>query len=243
MTQTLARPAAATQAMTIEQVLVAGDLAKLSPEQRLSYYQQLCDSLGLNPLTRPFEYLTLSNKLVLYARKDCTDQLRSVHNVSVDQTTVEEIGELFVVTARAKRGDRYDSDIGVVNVAGLRGEALANAMMKAHTKAKRRVTLSICGLGMLDESEVDSIVDRDLPGGFTPIRERDVEDGPRTKRPRTRGELVDRYALLVGEAHEKGLELDAEEWALAHDATADHIKVKGAALRKLIDAYDEQGAK
>ncbi len=29
--------------------------------------------------------------------------------------------------------------------------------MKAETKAKRRVTLSICGLGMLDESEVPSV--------------------------------------------------------------------------------------
>jgi hypothetical protein len=32
-------------------------------------------------------------------------------------------------------------------------------MMKAETKAKRRVTLSICGLGMLDETEV-----ADIPG-------------------------------------------------------------------------------
>ena len=30
-------------------------------------------------------------------------------------------------------------------------------MMKAETKAKRRVTLSICGLGMLDETEVETI--------------------------------------------------------------------------------------
>ncbi len=29
--------------------------------------------------------------------------------------------------------------------------------MKAETKSKRRVTLSLCGLGMLDESEVETI--------------------------------------------------------------------------------------
>jgi hypothetical protein len=34
-----------------------------------------------------------------------------------------------------------------------------NALMKAVTKAKRRVTLSICGLGMLDETEVETIPD------------------------------------------------------------------------------------
>ena len=31
--------------------------------------------------------------------------------------------------------------------------------MKAETKSKRRVTLSICGLGFLDESEIDTIPD------------------------------------------------------------------------------------
>ena len=39
----------------------------------------------------------------------------------------------------------------------LKGEALANAMMKAETKAKRRATLSICGLALLDELEVETI--------------------------------------------------------------------------------------
>jgi hypothetical protein len=41
-----------------------------------------------------------------------------------------------------------------VAVKGLIGEALANAYMKSETKAKRRVTLSIMGLGLLDESEI-----------------------------------------------------------------------------------------
>src|SRR6185312_3719783 len=45
--------------------------------------------------------------------------------------------------------------------------------MKAETKAKRRVTLSICGLGMLDETEVDSIPDarrvQDIDTGGHPV--------------------------------------------------------------------------
>ena len=48
-------------------------------------------------------------------------------------------------------------DIGAVNIAGLKGEAYANAIMKAETKAKRRATLDLLGLGVLDESEADSI--------------------------------------------------------------------------------------
>jgi len=36
----------------------------------------------------------------------------------------------------------------------LKGDALANTLMKCETKAKRRVTLSLAGLGWLDETEL-----------------------------------------------------------------------------------------
>jgi hypothetical protein len=39
----------------LEQVVIAGDLSGLSAAQRLAYYQALCQSLGLNPLSKPFE--------------------------------------------------------------------------------------------------------------------------------------------------------------------------------------------
>ena len=45
------------------------------------------------------------------------------------------------------------TSIGAVSIKGLQGENLANALMKAETKAKRRVTLSLAGLGWLDETE------------------------------------------------------------------------------------------
>jgi len=66
--------------------------------------------------------------------------------------------DLMVVTAEATdKTGRCDSSIGAVSIANLRGEAKANALMKAETKARRRVTLSICGLGFTDESELESI--------------------------------------------------------------------------------------
>lgn len=146
-------------AALLEQVVVHGDLSKLTPAQRVAYYKRVCDSLGLNPLTKPFEYIVLNGRLTLYARKDATDQLRRLHNISI-QIVARELHEqigIYVVTARATAPDgRSDEAIGVVSIAGLKGEALANAMMKAETKAKRRVTLSLCGLGWLDESEIDS---------------------------------------------------------------------------------------
>jgi len=144
----------------MESVIVKGDLSKLSPDERARYYSEVCISIGVNPLTKPFDYLSLSGKLVLYATKTATDQLRTVKGVSIFKVDAETVGDLRIVHAYARDASgREDMDIGAVNIKGLQGEALANAYMKALTKAKRRVTLSIAGLGWLDESEVESIRD------------------------------------------------------------------------------------
>jgi hypothetical protein len=144
----------------IEQALVGGDLSKLSVDQRVSLYHKICDSLQLNPLTKPFAYITLNGKLTLYALKDCTEQLRKIHEVSVTGLDAKSVDDLYVVvaTGRDKTG-RTDASTGAVPFKNLIGEAKSNAIMKAETKAKRRLTLSICGLGMLDESEVSGIKD------------------------------------------------------------------------------------
>jgi hypothetical protein len=142
----------------IQHVLLGGDLSKLTPAQRVSYYRAVCDSLGLNPLTRPFDYLRLSGREVLYAKKDAAEQLRLKHKVSLGTPRIELLDGTFTVTIAAHLPDgREDCDLGAVDVLNLKGESRANAMMKAITKAKRRVTLSICGLGVLDESELDTM--------------------------------------------------------------------------------------
>jgi hypothetical protein len=144
----------------VETVLLGGDLAKLSPAQRVAYYKSVCDSLKLNALTRPFEYLTLSGRLVLYARRDAAEQLRRINGVSIIGLEKTFHQDLYLVTATARDASgRTDVSTGAVSIANLKGEALANALMKAETKSKRRVTLSITGLGVLDESELETIPD------------------------------------------------------------------------------------
>jgi len=153
-------PAQPDAGALLEQVVIAGDLARLTPAQRVSYYRSVCDSLGLNPLTKPFDYLHLNGRLVLYATRTATDQLRATRGISVQIVSRElmEAAGLYVVTARATARDgRTDEAVGAVSIAGLKGEALANALMKAETKAKRRATLSLVGLGWLDESEAESV--------------------------------------------------------------------------------------
>lgn len=148
----------------LEQVIIKGDLKDLSSEQRSSYYLKVCESLGLNPLTKPFNYINLGGRLVLYACRDATDQLRKLHHVSVTISDRKQVGDIYTITAKAVLPDgRADESVGAVNLAGLKGDPLANAFMKCETKAKRRVTLSIVGLGFLDETEVESIPDAAPP--------------------------------------------------------------------------------
>lgn len=143
----------------LEKVVVDGDLSKLTSAQRLDYYRQVCQSCGLNPLTKPFDYLRLNGKLTLYARKDATDQLRKIHGVSVDDVTREFMDDLIIATAKGHDATgRTDFEIGVVSRKDMQGN-LGNALMKAVTKAKRRLTLSLCGLGWLDETETETIPD------------------------------------------------------------------------------------
>lgn len=142
----------------VEQVLVHGDLSSLSSQQRTEYLLKVCDGMGLNPLTKPFEFIKLNNKLTLYCTRAGTDQIRKVNKVSLKITSRETMEGVYIVTAQATMHDgRTDESTGAVSITGLKGEALANAFLKAETKAKRRVTLSIVGLGWLDESEIDSI--------------------------------------------------------------------------------------
>jgi len=142
----------------LERVLVTGDLARLTPDERIEYYAAVCRSVGLNPLTQPFSYIVLNGKLTLYALKTATDQLRQIHHVSLGKPEIEIINDVLIVTITAVMQDgRTDTDIGAVALEGKRGDNLANAYKKGITQAKRRVTLAICGLGMLDESEVEDV--------------------------------------------------------------------------------------
>jgi len=144
----------------IEDALLDGDLSKLSPAQRVTYMERVCESVGLNPLTKPFRYIRLNGQLTLYATRDAAEQLRKLHGISI--TSLEETwrDSLCIFRAYAEDGDgRTDVATGAVDTSGSTGQALANDIMKAETKSKRRATLSLAGLGWLDETEITDIPD------------------------------------------------------------------------------------
>jgi hypothetical protein len=172
----------------METVMLKGDLAQLTPEERNDYYMAVCKSVGLNPLTKPFDYIMLEGRLTLYARKDCAEQLRKINGVSTHILSKTLEDDIYTVHISAKdRQGREDEDIGAVVMvypakmktregwkdhpkAGkpLKGLDRANALMKAVTKAKRRVTLSISGLGLPDETEVDDMLAAEPAGPKAP---------------------------------------------------------------------------
>jgi hypothetical protein len=81
-----------------------------------------------------------------------------IHGISIYITNRKRLQDIYIVTARAKdRTGREDESTGAVALGNLKGDALCNALMKAETQAKRRVTLSLAGLGWLDETELDTI--------------------------------------------------------------------------------------
>lgn len=142
----------------LSSLILRGDISGLSPQQRVQYVTNLCQRLGLDPLTQPFKILKLQGKEVLYADKGCAQQLCKIYNISTEVTKREKIEDIYVVTVRAIGKDgRFTDEDGAVTIGASKGDTLANAMMKAITKAKRRAVLAFCGLGMLDETEIVTI--------------------------------------------------------------------------------------
>src|SRR4030095_14798701 len=117
---------------THEGVGQGGDHPPLNVEQKLSYYKAVCDSVGLNPLTKPFDIIRFQGKEILYANKNCAEQLRNIHRISVDKSQRDRSEAASAVTAYGRnRAGREDTSLGVVPIKGMGGENLANAMMKA----------------------------------------------------------------------------------------------------------------
>jgi len=165
----------------MEALLIHGDLERMEPEGRMAFYRKRCDDLGLDYLTRPFDYIRVESQLVkgsfktiLYANKNCAEQLNELHNLShiiLEKRVDPDNAGVYQVWVRVRKpiwnkwtlqdnasiAYREIDELGATNIAGLGGDKLANAQMKAVTKAKRRATLSICGVGVLDETEVETL--------------------------------------------------------------------------------------
>lgn len=146
------------QATPLTSIVVHGDTSKLTPQERADYYMQMCEQLGLNPHSQPFAYLRLNGKEILYATRGATDQLAAIHRLNREIVDGPKLIDLagtklvFAVCRATHPNGRVETSTATVPPSDL-----VNALMKCETKAKRRATLSILGLGLLDEMELETI--------------------------------------------------------------------------------------
>lgn len=174
-------------------LIVQNDLSRLTDDEKVDYYGAMCRYCGLDPVARPFEYLKLKGKTVLYANKGAAEQIRSKRRISIAPPVLQFQDGLIVCTVTGASPDgRSDSEVAAVaRPAGVDDRAVA--IMKVVTKAKRRLTLSMAGLGMIDETEA---VDLIAQGKAEPIAAGGVMPKPATledvKTARTRAGLSSR---------------------------------------------------
>jgi len=172
----------ATRGKVIDSIVLRGDLSGLGPGERAKFYVQMCEGLGLNPTSQPFAFLRLNGKEILYATRGATDQLAAMHRVNreiIDGPKVIDLGGQKLVYCVAKAtmpNGRTETAIATLPLADP-----ANVLMKAETKAKRRVTMSILGLSLLDEMELETIpASAQEPGAGVDLTSaaRRVDDAP-----------------------------------------------------------------
>ena len=176
-----ARLEAQTMDRVVESLVIRGDMSGLSPRDRALHYTQVCRDLGLNPASQPFAYLRLNGKEVLYATRGCTDHLARIHRVTratIDGPKVIDLAGtklVFCVVKVSMPDGRSETATATVPLVDP-----VNVLMKCETKAKRRATLSILGLSVLDEMELETIpASAQEPGGGVDLsRANDLDEEP-----------------------------------------------------------------
>lgn len=151
-----------------EKLLEKKDFSGLTPPERAVLLLELCRKHALDPLSKPFGFLTVDGRVLLYAFKAASDGISKARGLTVLSKETQDLGGgAMIYTVWVADQDYLKSggtsgrkrcDVGVVP-AGLQGIALANAHKKAMTQALRRAILGLEAPGFLDESETE-----DIPG-------------------------------------------------------------------------------
>jgi len=216
---------------SLETLMIKKDLSVLSQPQRIEYIIRVCQSLGLNPLTKPFDLIEFKgrsgNVLTLYANRNCAEQLRTIFKVNIELGDIKKENGYIKVKATATNGNgRTDEDWGIVAIpSDATPVDIANLELKAITKAKRRVTLSICGLGMLDETEVQDVPHTKVVEPVNQITEKDIRSSMIKEIRKLYKELTIRERELMGNglAADLGISLTGKKLEDRSDGELDII--------------------
>ena len=137
---------------------VGGDTTKLTTTHRQTLLEGLSRALGLNPLSQPVIFLKTQGREVIYVTKVGTDQIASREKLKRRTIQGPELRKIagrdivycqVEVTAPDGRSETATATLPLSDI--------VNDLMKAETKAKRRATLSLVGLGLLAEDELETM--------------------------------------------------------------------------------------
>jgi len=140
----------------------------------------------------------------------------------------------------SQHGKRYFAGNGTY--VPLKPDDRAHAVMKAETKAKRRVTLSLIGLGWLDESEIESIPDA-RPVRVDATTGEIVQAPAKAARPQqVKPATYQRYQERVAEVlalHDAGVDVPEtlyDALRLPEDAPQEAVVRAGLAIKEWLDS-------
>jgi len=197
----------------IEQ-LIRGDVSNVPREALLRYIFTFCERVGISPLAVPFSLMKTQAGMRLVANRNFYDAVASKYSVSR-----ECVGEgffegtkLYFTRYRATTPDgRVTEDMALVDTAGLNGNDLANAIMKAHTKGRNRATRAHLGFPFPDETEAETVAGatvvsiEEMPNGHDGEPQQE-EAGPKLEPPRASREQIKRIHAV---AHRLGMDENA----------------------------------
>ena len=134
------------------------DTRSLEPADRKAVLVGLARKLGLNPMSNAVMFLLTNGRETLYVTKQGTDQIAAAARLQRETIKGPEVvtiegRKLVFCQVRATHPDGRSE----VSTATLALMDPVNDLMKCETKAKRRATLSVCGLGLLAEDEIETI--------------------------------------------------------------------------------------
>lgn len=202
-----------------------GNLIGLNQDQKDAVLVELCKRYNLDLVLTPFVKIDFRGVEKFYLTASGTDQIAAQQNLTRKITEFKLNQELGLVECRATvtNADKSRSEDSIsfypitkfsqtrdaqgklsVTSTMLQGEELANALMKAQTKAIRRATLSFVGMasGVADESEVS----QPTPNTLLPVPAKKVEEPAPLPAPEVAPEPVaapEPAPLPLCEAHEK----------------------------------------
>lgn len=178
--QAAAMQPAESEALQIR-VALNSNLWGMKDESVWQYYRQMCDYLGIDAVSHPFDVITDAKQQVkkLYPNSICTAQLGEKRGYSYGELQIkvdEELTKLglglarVAITCHAPNGRSLTAEAfvdvksGGYQGAPLTGNALVNAFKKAATQCRRRATLQMAGLALPSE-EIPTVKTDDLDTG------------------------------------------------------------------------------